>query len=71
MAVTVQVCDLLHVPLTAPPTAVSDAIPQLSVTGPAAAIACVWVIGAGLQPSGIVAVGHTVNTGLCVSDVQV
>ena len=71
MAVTVHVCDFEHVPEIVPPTAVTDGVPQLSVTLPALAIAFAAVGNVGLHPRSIDAIGHAANTGLTKSDVQV
>jgi hypothetical protein len=52
-------------------TAVTEATWQLSVTAPASVIAFVFVMAAGLHPSGIEAEGQDVNTGSTRSTVQV
>lgn len=71
VAVTVQVCDLIHPPVTTPPIAEIAGTPQLSVAGPAAVIAFAAVGGLGVQPRMTGPVGQLVKTGSCVSKLQV
>ena len=70
MAVTVQVCDFMQSPVTAPPVADRVGIPQLSVAGPALVIAIADVGGIRMQPRLMGATGQLEKEGFCVSEFQ-
>ena len=73
VAVTVQSCSLVQVPVMAPPTAPRVKLgSQLSLTLPAAAMAAAAVGSvAGLQPKSTALAGQLAKTGAAVSSVQV